>query len=680
MSNDSHRGVPPRGPHDRVPEKLGRYALGEEIGRGGSSVVHLATDTLTGTRVALKILAYALAESATASARLQAEARTMGRLDHRGIVPVLGSESEGEWHYLVCEYVEGTTLRSLLEHQSAALLPLDDPVAVARFLVEVTEALVHAHAVGVLHRDIKPSNILVGLDGRPRLTDFGLARDRSGDGLTVSGAMVGTLAYMSPEQCLGDADAIDERTDVYALGVVLYEMLTGRRPFEGETAMEIATAVLEREPVAPRSLRPPVPRPLEVICQKAMEKDPAERYESAAALLADLEAFVAGRPIVARPVSAVRLLRRRLGRHRKTLLTAAVLIVVAPLAIAVGLALREDPRKLVKLVSEPAGVEVYVRPIHSLFGDYGSPRRLGRTPLEVRLESGMVRFVFLDDRGASAELSRTIPVPTGRRDRVPFEVSARVLDPDSTTQGMVRVEAGTFVAGFTPAESPVDPVGIREVDLPAFVIDAHEVTIGEFRRFLDSTGRTAPSVWGDARTDSLADRPAAGISFELALAYAEWCGKRLPTWYEFQRAARGTDGRRQPWAEADAPPESVRVWSCIDRRGGHAFSMAIRDLLVFAAIVPPVGSHPKDRSAEGVHDLLGSVSEWVDMPWFSPSPAGALTVSKGMRVISGAAWALDTRMGNMGIVRPIEIQAEVGLDVGFRCVRSLDPLATVTIR
>lgn len=680
VSEEFPRGAPHRGLHSHVPPRLGAYALGPEIGRGGSSVVHLATDTVTGERVALKILTVGLSDRATANARLESEARVVGRLAHPGIVPVLGRERDGEWHYLVSEYVEGTTLGALLAGESTSVLALDDYAAIARFLAEVADALAHAHQLGVLHRDIKPSNILVGRDGRPRLTDFGLARDLGGDGLTMTGAMVGTLAYMSPEQCRGNASTIDERTDVYALGAVLYEVLTQRRPFEGETELEIASAILGREPIAPRRLRSRVPRALEVICQKAMEKDPADRYESAEALRGDLEAFVAGQPLAARPVSAGRRMRRRIGRHRRALGAATVLIVVVPLAIAAGLALREDPRKLVTLESEPPGVEVYVRPIQSLYGDYGPPRRLGRTPLEVRLEPGMVRFVFLDGNGGSAELSRTIPAPTGRRDRDRFEVSARLLHPDSTTQGMVRIEAGTFVAGYGPAADPASPLGTREVDLPAFVIDEHEVTLGEFRRFLDATGRTVPPVWGDALVDSLADRPAAGVSYELALAYAEWCGKRLPTWYEFQRAARGRDGRMQPWPESGAPPESLRVWSCIDRRGEYPNSIAIRDPDFFAAVVPPVGSHPKDCSAEGVHDLLGSVAEWVDMPWFSSALDGALTVSTEMRVIVASSWSFDTRLGHVGIMQPVEIRAEVGLEVGFRCVRSLNPLATAVNR
>ena len=678
MPDQPFRGTPARNSLPGVPARLGNYEVGRRLGRGGSSFVHLATDRTTGQQVALKILAAGLSERATATARLESEARTVGRLEHPVIVRVLRFEHDGEWAYLVNEYVEGTTLARILEGEPTPQLDLDDFVAIAKFLVPIAAALVHAHSEGVIHRDIKPSNILVGSDGRPRLADFGLARDPGSDGLTRSGAMIGTLAYMSPEQFRGDTSAIDARTDVYALGAVLYQMLTRRVPFEGESALVIAAAACEREPIAPRRLQPTVPRALEVICLKALEKNPADRYASAAEMKADLEAFAEARAIVARPPSARRRLRRILVRHRRQLGAVALLVAVAGMALALGLALREPPHTRVTLASEPAGAEVYVRAMDVQCGDYGPPRRLGRTPVSVQLEAGMVRFVFLDGQGAHAELSRTIPVPGKRSGREPFVVVARLVD--ASVEGMVQIGAGEFIAGYGP--DPASPLGERVVHMEAFEIDAHEVTIGEFRRFLDATGRAAPLLWSDAMTDSLAgplaDLPAAGVSYELALAYAEWAGKRLPTWYEFQRAARGTDGRIRPWGNTDAPPDSIRVWSCIDRLGDLGHGLARRDAALFASLVPPVGSHPKDRSAEGVHDLLGSVSEWIDMPWIAETPDGAFTVSTGMRVLAGSAWAFDARLSHVGFLRPVEIGSEVELEAGFRCVRSIDPLAFAT--
>lgn len=678
MPEDEHEGVPPRGSDPLYPQVLGAYAVGPRLGEGGTSVVHVGIHQGSGERVALKILAYGIVDRSTAAARFEAEARTAGRLQHSGIVRVHGFEIDGDSCYLVTELVTGTTLGRVLEGERSSIAfpqPYDFP-ALATFLAEVADALEHAHSQGILHRDLKPSNILIGEDGRPRISDFGLARDFGDPSLTRTGSLAGTLAYMSPEQCRGDADAIDERTDVYALGVVLYQMLTGKRPFEGDSVLVLSEAILEREPIPVRRLRPEVPAALATICEKALQKDRRERYPSAAALEQDLRAFAAGKPIRARPVSVARRWRRRIARSRRTLAATAGVVLVAAAATVVGIALREDRHTLVSLVSEPTGAEVFVREMEPHFGSYGPPRRLGRSPLQVRLSPGMVRLVFLHENGAQAELSRTIPSADDGDGDATLRVEARLVAADSALAGMIVFAPETFEVGAGP--DPGDVLfGRREVKVPAFALDERETTLGEFRRFLEETGRAAPSLWGDASAESLANLPAAGISHALATAYAEWAGKRLPTWLEFQRAGRGTNGRLHPWEPRDAPPESLRVWSCIDRIGDRSFSEAIHDWALYTASVSPVGSHPADRTPEGVYDLLGSVSEWLDLPWVTQTPDGALSVSTNSRVLGGSAWALDGRLSHLLIVRPVDFSTEVGFEAGFRCARSLDPLEVV---
>ena len=201
----------------------------------------------------------------------------------------------------------------------------------ARLVAEVADALGYAHQQGVIHRDVKPHNIIVGENGRPMVTDFGLARFLDQPAMTMSGEMMGTPVYMSPEQVAAQRVGIDQRTDIYSLGVTLYEMLTLRPPFEGGTREALLRQILMKDPVRLRRVSPRVPRDLETICLKAMEKDPDRRYQRAGEMAHDLRAFLEGYPIAARPVGASGRLWRRAMR-RKTLTAAIAVAVVALVA------------------------------------------------------------------------------------------------------------------------------------------------------------------------------------------------------------------------------------------------------------------------------------------------------------------------------------------------------------
>ncbi len=276
---------------------VGDYELLAEIARGGMGVVYKARQVSLDRIVAVKMI---LAEQFATQAdldRFYSEAQAAAQLDHPNIVPVFEvGEYEGQ-HYFSMGYVDG---RSLAARLAKGPLP---PREAAELVATVAEAVEYGHRQGVIHRDIKPSNILIDSRGRPRVTDFGVAkRIGSGSDLTATGQVLGTPSYMPPEQAAGQIRAIGPPANVYAFGATLYATLTGRPPFQSATQVETLKQVIEREPVALRQLNAAVPRNLETIVLKCLEKPIPRRYASAQALAEDLRRYLQGRPILARPV------------------------------------------------------------------------------------------------------------------------------------------------------------------------------------------------------------------------------------------------------------------------------------------------------------------------------------------------------------------------------------------
>jgi serine/threonine protein kinase len=339
-----------------IADSLGEFRLLREIGRGGMGVVYEAEQTSLGRRVALKVLAAHTGIDARQLARFQIESRVAAALNHPHIVPILAVGCDRGVYYYAMQLIEGRCLAEMLRDSgprpgSAATgdqpggrdAPANPrspflPRAAAELAMQAAEALEHAHGMGVLHRDIKPGNLLVDDRGHLWIADFGLARFQGAGDLTLSGDLLGTLRYMSPEQAAGGR-ILDARTDVYSLGATLYELLTARPAFDGTDQQELLHQITHFEPPVPRKLDPTIPHDLETIVVKAMAKEPSQRYATARELADDLGRFLANRPILARrPGLAERVARWSQLHWRATTATAALLLLAA-LASAGGMAL-----------------------------------------------------------------------------------------------------------------------------------------------------------------------------------------------------------------------------------------------------------------------------------------------------------------------------------------------------
>ncbi|MCI0701971.1 MAG: protein kinase [Planctomycetia bacterium] len=352
---------------DLVGKRLGEFEVVREVGRGGMGVVYEAVQTSLNRRVALKVLGPGLVLTPRAVERFRREAEASAKLHHTNIVPVYAISEHNGIHFYAMELIDGPSL-DLVIRQLQNELPVETrptlpaPLAAtgdyvpilappppsasgratrssadrfdraAAMIAEVADALHHAHTNGVTHRDIKPSNLLLSVDGRLSVTDFGLARMLEQPGMTVTGEFVGTPAYMSPEQITAGRVPVDHRTDIYSLGATLYELLALRPPFSAEGRDRLLAMVIQKEPELLRRVNPKVPRDLETICLKCLEKDPDRRYSTAKELADDLRRFVNRFAIQARRAGPLGRLKKWVKRN-PALSAAAVVVLLAFVAV-----------------------------------------------------------------------------------------------------------------------------------------------------------------------------------------------------------------------------------------------------------------------------------------------------------------------------------------------------------
>jgi len=591
------------GAHIPAGTEVREYRIIRLLGEGGMGEVYLAEHTYTGQKVAIKAVNPMLMRDQNVRRRFLEEGRVMAGLDHPNIVSLYAFFEEGGRFFLVMQYVEGETLEALLEREQKAgrKLAVDKVLTLARGILEGM-AYAHGHAAPVVHRDIKPANILLDKTGRPVITDFGIAKALGREKLTRTQGVVGTCEYMSPEQVTGAA--VTPASDVYSAGIMFYRMLSGQVPFPqtSDTGIEVMDGHRHGQAPALGTLRPDCPGSVVRWVERALAKAPGDRHLDAGAMLAGLSAPMPAAPAVS----------------------------AAPAPLPEPTPTPEPP---------PHGTQ---------------ERLIAPTSRRRVVPTVVIVLVVL----ALAVTAAVITKKEATKVKVPKD-------------DMVRIAAGSFMMGCNEAvdsDCSGDEKPSHEVTLNGYWIDRHEVTVEEYARCLDAgacVGEHHKTKSDDGSCNhghgNRVDHPMNCVDWHGADAYCRWAGKRLPTEAEWERAARGTDGRKYPWGNEGANCE----YAVMDD-GGYGCG---RDSTW------PVCSKEKGNSPDGLCDMAGNVWEWVS-DWYgdgyyaiSPSkdPQGPETAAA--RVLRGGSWFFYS-----GLVRASDRGRGVPGgrydDVGFRCVRS----------
>jgi serine/threonine-protein kinase len=573
--------------------------------------------------VAIKVLPPYYAHEAGFSERFEREAKAVAQLTHHHILPIYDYGQEGDLSYIVMQYVEGGTLKDMMGRP----MPLDKAV---RYIGEIASALDYAHEMGILHRDVKPANVLIDRKrkGWSLLSDFGLARMVEGTShLTGSGVGVGTPQYMPPEQ--GQGIKVDYRADIYSLGVVLYEMATGQVPFDAETPLAVVLKHITDPLPLPSTVNPDMPEGVERVILKAIAKEPDDRYSSAGEMAAALREAVGGEAIAIPPPAEAMVeaeaIPPRAAEITPPLAAPGVALpsseeVSPPPAVTPAPIAPPRRRGLLWLVMigglALAGIAAALVLVGVLVMRAGqTPRQQAEATAQAAetlaaqvLETVTAQAVTAPTRvpmpTAQAEATPTpMPTPVSFTPTSPLEIVTMTRKVDGAV--MVYVPAGKFTMGSPEGEGYDDEYPQHTYYLDDFWIDQTEVTNAQYCKCVEAGACEPLENCSDDPNYGAGNHPAVCVSWDQAMAYAEWVGGRLPTEAEWEKAAGGTDGREYPWGnEFDGTRLNFCDKSCL-RRWRDA---NVDDGYEHTA---PVGSYPAGASPYGVLDTAGNVYEWT---------------------------------------------------------------------
>jgi WD40 repeat protein len=448
---DSRSGGLESLPGDRI-KYLGEYEVLREIARGGMGVVFAARQESLRRTVALKMILPGRLAGADDIDRFRREAEAAASLKHTNIVTVHEVGEHEGYHYFTMDLIDGRSLSEEIREES---LP---PRRAAELIGSVARAIHYAHEKGVLHRDLKPANVLLDRDGAPHVTDFGLAKqfrratESQQPDLTVTGQILGTPSYMSPEQAAGKPDQVGPATDVYSLGAVLYATLTGRAPFVADTPVETLLQVVQNDPVPPRTLNPKIPRDLETICHKCLAKNPKSRYATALALAEDLDRWLTGRPILARPAGPIKRAWKWSRRHPAW--TALMLVLLLAAGTTTWL------WQLAKAASDLADAQLYVNRIALAERELQAQNRTRAMELLMQCESDRQGWEWnFVTRLCFATPHVSLPTKQQFVDQAKFDLSGKYLATSDTTR--LRIWDGISLALLYEIDEPVKKFDFR---------------------------------------------------------------------------------------------------------------------------------------------------------------------------------------------------------------------------